>query len=83
MDLKSTDVDRNGQSPPARRCLALAAALCGVFFAASLIIAPPASAQDVTLWSADLEVKTLNAAQDEFGCSHTTPFNGQCANSNR
>ncbi len=69
---------------PARlpRCLALAAALCGVLFAASLVIAPPASAQDVTIWSADLEVKTLNAAQDEFGCSHTTPFNGQCANSN-
>ena len=36
----------------------------------------------MTIWSADLEVKTLNAAQDEFGCSHTTPFNGQCANSN-
>ena len=69
---------------PARlpRCLALAAALCGVLFAASLVIAPPASAEDVTIWSADLEVKTLNAAQDEFGCSHTTPFNGQCANSN-
>ncbi len=82
MDLKSTDVDRNGPSPRARRCLALAAALCSVLFAASLVIAPPASAQDVTIWSADLEVKTLNAAQDEFGCSHTTPFNGQCANSN-
>ena len=69
---------------PARllRSLALAAALCGVLFAASLVIAPPASAEDVTIWSADLEVKTLNAAQDEFGCSHTTPFNGQCANSN-
>ena len=69
---------------PARlpRFLALAAALCGVLFAASLVIAPPASAEDVTIWSADLEVKTLNAAQDEFGCSHTTPFNGQCANSN-
>ena len=69
---------------PARllRSLALAAALCGVLFAASLVIAPPASAEDVTIWSAELEVKTLNAAQDEFGCSHTTPFNGQCANSN-
>ena len=69
---------------PARlpRFLALAAALCGVLFAASLVIVPPASAEDVTIWSADLEVKTLNAAQDEFGCSHTTPFNGQCANSN-
>ena len=69
---------------PARlpRFLALAAALCGVLFAASLVIVPPASAEDVTIWSAELEVKTLNAAQDEFGCSHTTPFNGQCANSN-
>ena len=82
MHLKSTDVDRNGPSPRARRCLALAAALCGVLFAASLVIVPPASAEDVTIWSAELEVKTLNAAQDEFGCSHTTPFNGQCANSN-
>ena len=69
---------------PARlpRFLALAAALCGVLFAASLVIVPPASAEDETIWSAELEVKTLNAAQDEFGCSHTTPFNGQCANSN-
>ena len=69
---------------PARlpRFLALAAALCGVLFAASLVIAPPASAQDVTIWSADLEVKTLNSAQDEFGCSESGPFNGQCANSN-
>ena len=69
---------------PARlpRFLALAAALCGVLFAASLVIVPPASAEDVTIWSAELEVKTLNTAQDEFGCSHTTPFNGQCANSN-
>ncbi len=81
MDLKSTDVDRNGQSPPPRRCLALAAALCGVLFAASLVIAPPASAEDETIWSADLDVKTLNSAQDEFGCSHTTPFNIQCSNS--
>ena len=64
------------------RCLALAAALCAGLSAASLVIAPPASAEDVTIWSAELEVKTLNAAQDEFGCSHTTPFNGQCANSN-
>ena len=70
MDLKST-----GHRP-------LAAALCGVLFAASLVIAPPASAQDVTIWSADLEVKTLNTAQDEFGCAHDGPFNGQCANSN-
>ena len=82
MSLKSTDHRPDGPSPRARRCLALAAALCSVLFAASLVIAPPASAQDVTIWSADLEVKTLNAAQDEFGCSHTTPFNGQCANSN-
>ena len=59
----------------------LAAALCGVLFAAALVIAPPASAQDVTIWSADLEVKTLNSAQDEFGCSHSTPFNIQCSNS--
>ena len=68
---------------PARlpRFLALAAALCGVLFAASLVIAPPASAQDVTIWSADLEAKTLNTAQDEFGCSESGPFNGQCANS--
>ena len=69
---------------PARllRSLALAAALCGVLFAASLVIAPPASAEDVTIWSAELEVKTLNAAQDELGCSESTPFNGQCLNSN-
>ena len=69
---------------PARlpRFLALAAALCGVLFAASLVIAPPASAQDVTIWSADLDVKALNTAQDEFGCSESGPFNGQCANSN-
>ena len=69
---------------PARllRFLALAAALCGVLFAASLVIAPPASAEDVTIWSADLDVKTLNTAQDEFGCSESGPFNGQCANSN-
>ena len=69
---------------PARlpRFLALAAALCGVLFAASLVIAPPASAQDVTIWSADLEAQTLNTAQDEFGCSESGPFNGQCANSN-
>ena len=69
---------------PARlpRFLAIAAALCGVLFAASLVIAPPASAQDVTIWSADLDVKTLNTAQDEFGCSESGPFNGQCANSN-
>ena len=62
---------------PARlpRFLALAAALCGVLFAASLVIAPPASAQDVTIWSADLEAKTLNTAQDEFGCSESGPFN--------
>ena len=60
----------------------LAAALCGVLFAASLVIAPPASAQDVTIWSADLDVKALNTAQDEFGCSESGPFNGQCANSN-
>ena len=60
----------------------LAAALCGVLFAASLVIAPPASAQDVTIWSADLEAQTLNTAQDEFGCSESGPFNGQCANSN-
>ena len=70
MDLKST-----GHRP-------LAAALCGVLFAASLVIAPPASAQDVTIWSADLDVKVLNTAQDEFGCAHDGPFNGQCANSN-
>ena len=69
---------------PARllRFLALAAALCGVLFAASLVIAPQASAEDVTIWSADLDVKTLNTAQDEFGCSESGPFNGQCANSN-
>ena len=69
---------------PARRLrfLALAAALCGVLFAASLVIAPPASAEDVTIWSADLDAKTLNTAQDEFGCSESGPFNGQCANSN-
>ncbi len=69
---------------PARllRFLALAAALCGVLFAASLVIARPASAEDVTIWSADLDVKTLNTAQDEFGCSESGPFNGQCANSN-
>ena len=69
---------------PARllRFLALAAALCGVLFAASLVIAPPAAAEDVTVWSADLDVKTLNTAQDEFGCSESGPFNGQCANSN-
>ena len=69
---------------PARllRFLALAAALCGVLFAASLVIAPPAAAEDVTIWSADLDVKTLNTAQDEFGCSESGPFNGQCANSN-
>ena len=60
----------------------LAAALCGVLFAASLVIAPPASAQDVTIWSADLDVKALNVDQDEFGCSESGPFNGQCANSN-
>ena len=42
----------------------------------------PASAKDETIWSADLDVKTLNTAQDELGCSHTTPFNGQCANPN-
>ena len=60
----------------------LVAALCGVLFAASLVIAPPASAQDVTIWSADLEAKTLNTAQDEFGCSESGPFNGQCGNSN-
>ena len=59
----------------------LAAALCGVLFAAALVIAPPASAQDVTIWSADLDVKALNSAQDEFGCSHSTPFNIQCSNS--
>ena len=58
--------------------LALAAAL----FAASLVIVPPASAEDVTIWSAELEVKTLNAAQDELGCSDSGPFNGQCGNSN-
>ncbi len=69
---------------PARllRFLALAAALCGVLFAASLVIVPPASAEDVTIWSADLDVKTLNTAQDEFGCSESGPFNGQCGNSN-
>ncbi len=69
---------------PARRLrfLAPAAALCGVLFAASLVSAPPASAEDVTIWSADLDVKTLNTAQDEFGCSESGPFNGQCANSN-
>ena len=69
---------------PARllRFLALAAALCGVLFVASLVSAPPASAEDVTIWSADLDVKTLNTAQDEFGCSESGPFNGQCANSN-
>ena len=69
---------------PARllRFLALAAALCGVLFAASLVSAPPASAEDVTIWSADLDVKTLNTAQDEFGCSESGPFNGQCINSN-
>ncbi len=70
MDLKST-----GHRP-------LAAVLCGVLFAAALVIAPPASAEDVTIWSADLDVKTLNTAQDEFGCSESGPFNGQCANSN-
>ena len=64
------------------RFLALAAALCGVLFAASLVSAPPASAQGVTVWSADLDVKTLNTAQDKFGCAHDGPFNGQCANSN-
>ena len=26
--------------------------------------------------------ETLNTAQDEFGCSESGPFNGQCANSN-
>ena len=69
---------------PARllRFLALAAALCGVLIAASLVSAPPAAAEDVTIWSADLDVKTLNTAQDEFGCSESGPFNGQCANSN-
>ena len=70
MDLKST-----GHQP-------LAAALCGVLFAASLVIAPPASAQDVTIWSADLDVKTLNTAQDEFGCSHSNPVSIKCSNSN-
>ena len=70
MSLKST-----GHRP-------LVAALCGVLFAASLVIVPPASAQDVTIWSADLDVKTLNTAQDEFGCAHDGPFNGQCGNSN-
>ena len=70
MSLKST-----GHRP-------LVAALCGVLFAASLVIAMSASAQDVTIWSADLDVKTLNTAQDEFGCAHDGPFNGQCANSN-
>ncbi len=60
----------------------LVAALCGVLFAASLVIVPLASAQDVTIWSADLDVKALNVAQDELGCSESGPFNGQCANSN-
>ena len=60
----------------------LAAVLCGVLFAAALVIAPPASAQDVTIWSAELEVSALNVAQDELGCSDSPPFNGQCANSN-
>ena len=27
-------------------------------------------------------MKTLNTAQDELGCSHTTPFSIQCSNSN-
>ena len=62
MDLKST-----GHRP-------LAAVLCGVLFAASLVNAPPASAEDVTIWSADLDVKTLNTAQDEFGCSDEWPL---------
>ena len=57
-------------------------ALCGVLFAAALVSAPPASAEDVTIWSADLDVKALNVDQDEFGCSESGPFNGQCANSN-
>ena len=26
-------------------------------------------------------MKTLNSAQDKFGCSHSTPFNIQCSNS--
>ena len=72
---------RRGGGPgisPIPASVSLAAAL----FAASLVITPPASAQDVTIWSADLEVKTLNTAQDEFGCAHDGPFNGQCANSN-
>ena len=38
---------------PARllRFLALAAALCGVLVAASLVSVQPASAEDVTIWS--------------------------------
>ena len=60
----------------------LVAVLCGVLFAAALVSAPPASAEDVTIWSADLDVKALNVDQDEFGCSESGPFNGQCANSN-
>ena len=48
-------------------------------FAASLVIAPPASAQDVTIWSAELDVRTLNTAQTIFGCSNYAAANARCS----
>ena len=80
--MKSTDCKAVRTARPLRFLALAAAALCGVLFAASLVIAPPASAEDVTIWSADLDVKALNVAQDEFGCAESGPFNGQCSNSN-
>ncbi len=74
MHLKSTDVDRNGQPPPAQRFLGLAAA--------SLVIVPPASADDATIWSATLSVKILTLNNNIFGCSNDYPFNARCSNSN-
>ncbi len=74
MHLKSTDVDRNGQPSPAQRFLGLAAA--------SLVIVPPASADDATIWSATLSVKILTLNNNIFGCSNDYPFNARCSNSN-
>ena len=71
-----------GSSPYAYSSLLSRLPRAAALFAASLVIVPPASAEDVTIWSAELEVKTLNAAQDELGCSDSGPFNGQCGNSN-
>ena len=60
-------------TPPLRALLPLAAAL--------LALVRPAFGDEVTFWSATLNVKTLALSGDLLGCSNDSAANAKCSNS--